>query len=404
MDIEDYRKHVEEILKVERLRREANKKIQEYDDQRQDLRIERAEIFQPITTHVKEVKKTIDERQDKLLEQLTEKQNALATAIVNLAPTPVSQTQPSLPSPAFTPPKFTQTLGHPTPPKYRADIDKNFSPEEIQRLIDYQLPAPSDVMKAIMDNHLVWKEYDISLGKQLQNLGRKKGQLSKSKKAKEENALEIEGLTSDIKLLQKYRTRIKLLDEGQPLLSPTFTGTGVRKYRQSKRNAYKITPQGQYGGLMINVPRLMNEMVVEAVKGGKIIYEQQGDKSLVDLLTKKHRGDPNTYSSKAIQIFQDITRLANMPKHRSSGKSKLLNKRLATSEQALKPTPQRGGQIYYTSPEDLMKRLTLLTGTRVAGNTNLELRNEMWEILDHLLKNETISKKQYDDYIQKYMK
>ena len=364
MDVEKYRRNVEERLKVDRLMREVGKELQEYDDRRQDLRIERAEIFQPITSEVKEVKKTIDDRQDKLLEKLTENQNALAAAVVNSAP--------SLPPP-------------PTPPRYRADIDKNFSPEEMVRLIDYQLPAPSDVMKAVMDNELNWKEYDIRLGKQLQELGRKKGQLSKSKRAKEKNALAIEGLTSDIKLLQKYRNRIKLLDEGQPLLSPTFTGTGVRKYRQSKRNAYKIDTGGQYGGLMINVPRLLNEMVVEAVKGGSIIYEQPVDRSLVDLLPKKY--NPNTnYSLKAIQIFQDLSKLANMPKHRSSGKSKLL---------------KSGGQIYYTSPEDLMNRLTLLTGTRAAGNTNIELRNEIWEILDHLLKNEKISKKQYDTYIQK---
>ena len=384
MDVEKYRKNIEEELKTERSTREVGKELQEYDDQRQDLRIERAEIFQPITTEVTEVKKTIDEKQDTLLEKLTENQNALATAIVNFAPTP------TLPSP-FTPPKFTQTLASPpSPPKYRADIDKNFSPEEIERLMDYQLFAPSDVMKAVMANELTWKEYDIRLGKQLQDLGRKKGHLSKSKKAKEENALAIDELTSDIKLLQKYRTRIKLLDEGQPLLSPSFTGTGhgsSRKYKQPARNAYKINKEGQYGGLTINVPRLMNEMVVEVVKGGKIIYEQQADKSLVDLLTKKHRSNANAYSSKAIQIFQDLNRLANMPKHRSSGKSKLLE----------------GGQIYYTSPEDLMKRLTLLTGTRIAGNTNISLRNEIWEILDHLLKNEKISKKLYDVYIQKYL-
>lgn len=77
-----------------------------------------------------------------------------------------------------------------------------------------------------------------------------------------------------------------------------------------------------------------------------------------------------------------------MPKHKSSGKSKL-----TTS----------GGAIYYTSPEDLMKRLTLLTGTRRAGNTNIQLRNEVWEILDHLLKLDIISKSQYDAYVQKHL-
>ena len=408
MDVEEYRKQVEERLRADRVMREVGKELQEYDDQRQDLRIKRAEIFQPITTHVEEVKKSIDDRQDTLLEKLTENQNALATAIVNFAPTPTQASatlaaHPGLALEGFTSPKFTETLLYDSStPKYKADIDKNFSPEEMQRLIDYQLPAPSDVMKAVMDKNLDWKEYDKSLGKQLQDLGRKKGQLSKSKKSKEENALAIEGLTSDIKLLQKYRTRIKLLDEGQPLLSPTFTGTGVRKYRQSKRNAYKIDKEGQYGGLMINVPRLVNEMVVEAVKGGTIIYEQPADKSLVDLLTKKYRPNTNAYSSKAIQIFQDLSRLANMPKHRSSGKSKLLKARLR--EGLPSPRPRRGGQIYYTSPEDLMKRLFLLTGTRAAGNTNLEHQNEISEILDHLLKNEKITKKQYDDYIQKYIR
>ena len=391
MDVEKYRKNVEERLKADRLMRAVGRELQEYDDQRQDLRIERAEIYQPITKDLKEVKKSIDDRQDKLLEKLTENQNALASAVINFAPTPTQASAPPAPLPieGFTSPKFTETLVSDTsPPKYRADIDKNFSPNEIQRLMDYQLPAPSDVMKAVMENDLMnWKEFDKTLGKQLQDLGRKKGQLSKSKKAKEENAPLIDGLTSDIKLIQKYRTRIKLLDEGQPLLSPSFTGSGVRKYKQPKRNAYKIGAGGQYGDLMFNVPRLLNEMVIEAAKGGSIIYEQPADKSLIDLLTKKYN-PRKAYSLKAIQIFQDLCRLANMPKHRSSGKSKLL---------------RRGGQIYYTSPEDLMNRLELLTGTRIAGNTNLEIRNEISEILDHLLKNKEISKKSYDTYIQKIL-
>ena len=391
MDTVKYGKYVEERLKADQAMKAVGKELQEYDDQRQDLRIERAEIFQPVTAHVKEVKETIDSKQDKLLEKITENQNALATAIVNFAPTPThASATPLPPLEGFTSPKFTETI---TPPHYKADIDKNFTLEELKRLMEYQLPPPSDVMEAVMKNDLNWREFDKTLGKLNQDLGRKKGQLSKSKKAKDENASAIDNLTNDIKLIQKYRTRIKLLDEGQPLLSPSFTGSGVRNYKQPKRNAYNMdTFTGHYGGLVINVPRLKKEMIFEVQKGGKIIYEQPADKSLIDLLTKKYKGSPQKYSSKAIQIFQDVNNLANMPKHRSSGKSKLL-----------KPQTFRGGQIYYTSPEDLMKRLTLLTGTRLAGNTNISHRNEIWEILDHLLKNEQISKKDYDIYIQKFL-
>ena len=82
---------------------------------------------------------------------------------------------------------------------------------------------------------------------------------------------------NDIELLQKY----KILPEGKKTI-----GECVGKYKQPKRNAYKIN-NNSYGGLMINMPKLMNEMVVEARKGGQIVYEDEADKSLIDLLTKR---------------------------------------------------------------------------------------------------------------------
>ena len=78
--------------------------------------------------------------------------------------------------------------------------------------------------------------------------------------------------------------------------------------------------------------------------------------------------------------------LSGIPEHKSSGKSQLT-----------------GGMIYYSKPEDLMKRLTLVTGSRNAGNTNIGLRNETWEIIDHLLKLGIITKSQYDMYVKKYL-
>ena len=63
-------------------------------------------------------------------------------------------------------------------------------------------------------------------------------------------------------------------------------GEGIRKYKQPRRNAYKI--QGnQYGGLMIDLPKFINEMKLHAWREGKLIYEADADKSLIDLLTKR---------------------------------------------------------------------------------------------------------------------
>ena len=149
------------------------------------------------------------------------------------------------------------TLSHDTSqPLLRADIDKNFSPYEVQKLAVYNLPPLSDVIKAVINKTLDWRDYNRKLSKQIQALGQKKGQLSKRRKSKDKNRGEIYELLKDIKLLQKYRTHLQLLDEGKSLISPTTTGTtgkGVRRYKL-KRNAYKIGANNQYGGLMINVP------------------------------------------------------------------------------------------------------------------------------------------------------
>ena len=63
-------------------------------------------------------------------------------------------------------------------------------------------------------------------------------------------------------------------------------GSGIRKYKQPKRNAYKISGSA-YGNLSVDVPKLKNEMKLNVFRGGKIIYQADADKSLVDLLTKK---------------------------------------------------------------------------------------------------------------------
>lgn len=365
MDVAKYKKNLEQRLEVDKLRREVNKELQIHDDQQQNLQLEREELFQPITSNLKEVKKTIDDRQDQLLEKLTENQLALTTAVQ----------QQSLPSPDQV-------------KDFIADPNQGFTQDEMQRLKEkYKLNPPSNVLLQLRKG-LNWEDLNMSIGSKLQSLGGKKGSLSKGKK-KKNNSAEIIALTEDIELIQRYQKRIDLLNRGQTLLPQS--GEGIRKYKQSPRNAYKIDKSGQYGTLMINVPRLMNEMVVEAAKGGSIIYEQKADKSLINLLTKRYNPH-STYSDRAIQIFQDLSTLANLPVHKSSGKSKLLHS-----------PPQSGGQIYFTSPQELIKRLTLLTGSRLAGNTNIQMRNEIWEILDYLLKHNEISRLKYDAYIQKYL-
>ena len=48
------------------------------------------------------------------------------------------------------------------------------------------------------------------------------------------------------------------------------SGKGIRRYNQPKRNAYKISQKGQYGGLVIDLPKLLGHLKVVAHKNGKV--------------------------------------------------------------------------------------------------------------------------------------
>ena len=78
--------------------------------------------------------------------------------------------------------------------------------------------------------------------------------------------------------------------------------------------------------------------------------------------------------------------LANLKQHKSSKKSNL-----------------HGGSIIHTDPNDMMKRLSLLTGSKQAGNTSVQLKNEIWQIIDYLLKQGIIRKSQYDNYVKTHL-
>ena len=66
----------------------------------------------------------------------------------------------------------------------------------------------------------------------LKKLGTKKGPLSKGQ-GKTKNKDKIDKIDEDIKLLQKYRGRIKIIPEGMKTIKKGYG------YTQPKRNAYQ---------------------------------------------------------------------------------------------------------------------------------------------------------------------
>ena len=163
-------------------------------------------------------------------------------------------------------------------------------------------------------------------------------------------------------------------------------GEGVRRYKQPKRNAYKLQDH-QYGGLLIDVPELMNRMKLNAYRGGKLIYQADADRSVIDLLTK--RFNPKTkYSMNAVKTFNDLNTLSNMPPHKSSGKSRMVGTSV----------------VFYQDPKQLTDRMKILIGSMAAGSNSPVLKNDLSQVNDELLKIGAIDRPTHEKFYTKYLK
>ena len=66
---------------------------------------------------------------------------------------------------------------------------------------------------------------------------------------------------------------------------------------------------------------------------------------------------------------------------------------------------QRGGNvIYFNDAKQLLKKLELIVGEIIAGNTSINMRNMGVNILDTLLRMSTINRPQYTKLYNQYFK
>ena len=372
MDIERIKKISEAKINAGKQVSNVRNTLKEYEHGIQDVQEELSEVYKPIVKAQEDVKQKIDEKQDKMLEQLQKNQKTLTSGFEDLL---MLQQLPDV-QPQETTKLSLDYKPAMMEPKFESNVDAGFDKDEIQKLTKYKLYPPSDVLKASIDGTLDINEYDENLGKKLINLGRKKGSLSTTKKSKKKNEYQIDELTKEIKLLQKYRDRIQIIPEGKKTI-----GTG---YTQPKRNAYKISSGGQYGNLIIDVPKLMGQLHLVAKEDGNKVLDKKVDFDTLDLLTKRFNSKKK-YSDLSKMVFNQLNKLSEIPIHRSSKKYSKIG----------------SGVVYYNDTNDLINRMELLGGSIMAGNDGA--KSEFSEIVHKLFQLGIIDNGKLNDLLQVYV-
>ena len=166
MDIERIKNISEAKIKAGDVVNKVRNTLKEYEHGRQYVQEQLSEVYKPIVKAQEDVKQKIDEKQDKMLEQLQKNQQALTSGlegIIMLRQLPDVQPQTTKLPIDYKP--------HMLEPQFKSDIDAGFNVDEIKKLTKYELYPPSQVLQASVKGELDIDDYDQSIGKKLNKLG-----------------------------------------------------------------------------------------------------------------------------------------------------------------------------------------------------------------------------------------
>ena len=260
MDIKQFKKLSDSKIEAGRKTRAVRNDLKQYKEAKQDAYEGITESLQPLIDVEKSVKESIDEKQDKLIKQLQKNQQALTQGFDKV----IDMNQRAIifdrELPAIEEEKTEPTI---------LDIDNAFNNDERTILKNKGLLKPSDLTQVGV-NRLVEEKT-------------KSADISKAIGIQKRYSTDKKSFNSELETLRKYR---KTIDD--VLASYKYKpkkGSGI--YTQKKRNAYKISQNGQYGGLVIDLPKLFGHLKVIAHKNGQKVYEKKADFDTIDLLTKR---------------------------------------------------------------------------------------------------------------------
>ena len=385
MDLEKIKRFADSQFEGWKIAKAVTEVKNEIKDAEQGRDIAMSDVFKTLRDPLIEQQKKTDAKQDAVIEQLRENQLALTGGFKDLVESnrdvlTLQQELPQIATPLEEERGVTQ-----------ASVENRFDKNDKIILKNFGLPKPSELMGMADGNLEAIKQASLAHAKEVSKKisGKKRHITSLEKKAvtvPQKDRDDLESFTREKKSLSTYANTVDdVLNLRKYNVKPK-QGSGIKKYKQPKRNAYKIS-DSSYGNLSVDVPRLINEMKLNVFRGGKLIYEADADKSLIDLLTKRFN-PRKRYSLNAVKIFNDLNLLANLPRHPSSGKSKLLG----------------SGVVYYNDPNELAERMKILVGSMAAGNNSPVIKNDLSMINDEFLRIGAIDQTMHEKFYKKYIK
>ena len=292
MDLEKIKRFANSEFEGWKIAKAVTEVKNEIKDAEQGRDVVMSDVFKTLREPLIEQQKKTDAKQDAVIDQLRQNQLALTGGFKDLIDSnrDVLTLQQELPFPGVeAPPKEKPLIAEP---------NNLFGEDELKFIKDAGLIEPNKLLK-LEKGKLIFLENNVkarrnALSSEIGAFQRKKDP-KESDFTKNEKNLKVRGI------LNRY---LQTIEKVSDVSLYTKKGSGIRKYKQPKRNAYKIS-DSSYGNLSVDVPKLKNEMKLNVFRGGKLIYHADADKSLVDLLTKRFN-PRRSYSLNAVKIFNDL--------------------------------------------------------------------------------------------------
>ena len=380
MDIERMKKLLSSGIEAENKVKAVREVIKTFKTQKQDMYDDTAEILKPSIEVQKKVKATIDEKQNKLIEKLQENKETVDRKQDEVIQQ-LKDNQVDLSKSIDTLSEIMSQQGSVSGVKtWLQDLPSDFDPLDIiGEEEEEEVEEPKSLLSSGETEIIKKNGFDPTLQNIPPESEVKKNISGTVGKMNSKNPLTKNLAKTESKALKVYLKLVKARKMGE-----TQTASGI--YTQPKRNAYKISQKGQYGGLVIDLPKLYGHLKVVAHKNGQKVYDKQADFDTLDLLTKRFNSKKK-YSELVRSVFNDLNRLSEIPIHRTSKKYSKLG----------------SGVVYYNNPKDLLSRLELLGGSMSAGNDSSDVREEFVNIVHLLNKLNVIDNKQMNNLLKEYL-